>query len=90
MREKQKSFSDRVIEVVTLIPKGQVLSYSEVAAQAGSPGAARAVGNIMKKNKDLSVPCHRVICADGSLGNYNGIQGNKQTLLIQEGYAVKR
>lgn len=48
------------------------MSYSQVAAAAGSPGAARAVGTIMASNFDPKIPCHRVIRADGSVGEYNG------------------
>lgn len=82
----QKSFSQKVLEVVKKIPKGSVLSYGEVAKRAGVFGAARAVGNIMSKNADKTVPCHRVVKSDGSIGNYNGIQGkNKTQILKREG-----
>ena len=47
------------------------MTYAEVARRAGSPGAARAVGSVMKKNFDPAIPCHRVIRSDGSLGQYN-------------------
>lgn len=57
------------------------MSYKEVAARAGHPGAARAVGAIMRTNKDKSVPCHRVIKSDGTLGGYNGLRGEKERLL---------
>jgi len=57
-----------------------------VAKKAGKPGAARAVGNIMARNVDKSVPCHRVIRSDGKLGGYNGLQGQKRILLAKEGY----
>ena len=46
------SFTERVRAVVRDIPKGSVMTYGEVAAVAGSPGAARAVGTIMSKNYD--------------------------------------
>jgi len=65
------SFTDRVREVVRAIPRGQVRSYGEVAALAGSPRAARAVGTIMANNFDKTIPCHRVIAAGGKVGNYN-------------------
>ncbi len=64
------SFAERVRDIVAQIPKGETRTYSEVAAKAGSPGAARAVGNIMSKNRDPKVPCHRVIRADGQVGGY--------------------
>ena len=53
------------------IPRGKTASYRDVAAAAGYPGAARAVGTVMKNNCDKSVPCHRVIKSDGTLGEYN-------------------
>lgn len=78
-------FSDKVLEVVRAIPKGSTLSYQEVARRAGSPRAFRAVGSLMRKNFDLSVPCHRVICANGSLGQYNRGVDSKRALLVAEG-----
>ena len=80
-----KDFTQKVLAVVAKIPRGKVMSYGEVAAAAGSPGAARAVGTIMKHNDDPSIPCHRVIKSDGSLGGYNGLQGVKRKLLLKEG-----
>lgn len=79
------NFKDRVVAVVRAIPKGKTLSYKEVAKLAGSPGASRAVGNIMANNSDHSVPCHRVIRADGRVGEYNGLKGEKLRLLKKEG-----
>lgn len=57
----------RVYSVVRLIPRGRVASYGLVAMLAGRPGAARAVGNAMLECDDATVPCHRVVRADGSL-----------------------
>jgi methylated-DNA-[protein]-cysteine S-methyltransferase len=67
----KSGFSERVRAVVRMIPKGETRSYKEVAAAAGSAGAARAVGMIMKNNYDPTVPCHRVIRSDGKMGGYN-------------------
>jgi len=79
-------FTYRVREVVKAIPEGETLSYKEVAKKAGQPKAARAVANIMAKNFDLEIPCHRVIRSDGSLGGYNrGGESAKLSLLISEG-----
>ncbi len=78
------SFRERVLNVVKAIPRGETMSYGEVAALAGSPGAYRAVGSIMKYNYDPTVPCHRVIKADGSLGEYNRGEERKKELLRQE------
>lgn len=57
----------RVHAVVREIPRGRVASYGLVAMLAGRPGAARAVGNVMQDCDDASVPCHRVVHADGAL-----------------------
>ena len=64
-------FSDKVYNIVSLIPEGKTLTYGEVALRAGRPGAARAVGNIMSRNFDPAIPCHRVVRADGNPGGYN-------------------
>ncbi|OHA20841.1 MAG: 6-O-methylguanine DNA methyltransferase [Candidatus Taylorbacteria bacterium RIFCSPHIGHO2_01_FULL_51_15] len=79
-------FTKKVFAVVKNIPKGKVLTYREVAKKAGSPRAFRAVGSILKGNFDPSVPCHRVIKNDGTLGDYNrGGTSQKQKILTAEG-----
>ncbi|MFA6519402.1 MAG: MGMT family protein [Candidatus Paceibacterota bacterium] len=79
-------FAERVRDIVRQIPKGQTLSYMRVAAIAGNPGAARAVGTVMKNNFDPLVPCHRVVRADGKVGDYNrGGERAKKRLLEKEG-----
>jgi len=65
------SFRDNVLRIVKKIPRRKVMTYKEVAELAENPKAYRAVGNILNKNYDLSIPCHRVIRSDGSLGGYN-------------------
>jgi len=61
------------------------MTYGAVAAAAGSPRAARVVGSLMAKNHDRTVPCHRVMRADGTPGNYNrGGPGMKLLLLVEE------
>ena len=84
---KKPQFQEAVHQVVAAIPKGSVMTYGDVAAAAGYPGAARAVGSLMAKNIDPSIPCHRVIRSDGTIGNYNrGGYQRKQELLREEGY----
>ncbi len=78
-------FKDKVYEVVRQIPKGVVMTYGEVAKAAGSPGAARAVGTVLSKNYDPSVPCHRVVRSDGSAGEYNRGRDQKLQILNREG-----
>ena len=81
-----KSFKEKVLEVVRKIPKGKTMTYGAVAAKAGTPAAARAVGTLMARNQDKTVPCHRVIRSDGAIGAYNGLQGkSKASLLKAEG-----
>lgn len=80
-------FSCSVIKVVKNIPTGKTMSYGEVARRAGFPGAARAVGSLMKNNHDKDVPCHRVIRADGGVGQYNnGGERVKAALLQREAF----
>jgi O-6-methylguanine DNA methyltransferase len=81
-------FVDRVLTVVRRIPVGRVATYGDVAALAGHPRAARAVGNIMRGCKRPDVPCHRVIAAGGRLGGYGGNEVLKRSLLIAEGVPV--
>ena len=79
-------FAAKVYEVVRRIPAGQVLTYKQVAILAGSPNAYRAVGNILNKNHNPQIPCHRVIRSDGKTGGYNGLVGQKAKILKKEGY----
>jgi len=89
MAQKTKATPDafwhRVLSVVQGIPAGYVATYSDVAAAAGRPRAARAVGNIMRACRRADVPCHRVVAAGGRLGGYGGNEGLKRSLLIAEG-----
>lgn len=62
------NFIEKVLNIVAKIPAGQVLTYKEVARRAGRPRAYRAVGNILNKNNNPMIPCHRVIRFDGKLG----------------------
>lgn len=82
----KQSFAESVRMVVRGIPRGSVLSYAQVAMRAGAPGAARAVGTIMKHNFDASIPCHRVVKSTGEVGEYNrGGSVVKIRILKQEG-----
>ena len=69
------------------IPRGKVMTYKQVAVRAGNTGAARAVGNLMKRNYNPKIPCHRVIRSDGKIGQYNrGGKERKMELLREEGF----
>ena len=78
-------FRSSVLRIVRVIPKGKTLSYGEVARQAGFPGAARAAGTVLKGNFDPAIPCHRVIRANGTPGEYNRGERLKYELLRKEG-----
>ncbi len=65
------SFKEKVFQVVKNIPSGKTLSYLAVARRAGNPKACRAVGNILNKNYNPLIPCHRVVRSDGTAGGYN-------------------
>lgn len=66
-------FNRKVLQATAAIPYGETASYGEVAALAGSPGAARAAGTALSINPiALIVPCHRIIKADGTTGGYGG------------------
>ncbi len=81
-----KTFTQKVQDIVRKIPRGKTMTYKQVATKAGSPHAARAVGTIMSHNFDPSIPCHRVIGSDGKMHGYNrGGVGAKRTKLLEEG-----
>ena len=79
-----KTFAEKVYAVVKQIKKGETLTYKQVAQRAGNPRAARAVGNILNKNYDSSIPCHRVVRSDGTVGGYNRGATAKRLLLKKE------
>lgn len=84
------SFREKALSIVKKIPKGRTTTYKEVAARAGNSRAARAVGAIMRTNYDKSIPCHRVICSDGSMAGYNrGGTLRKRAILKAEGAYVR-
>jgi methylated-DNA-[protein]-cysteine S-methyltransferase len=87
-QERQTEFQRKVQEACRKIPRGEVWSYGELAAAAGAPGAARAVGSVMRTNRfPLIVPCHRVVAAGGKLGGFSCPAGveMKLKLLAAEG-----
>jgi O-6-methylguanine DNA methyltransferase len=81
-------FARRVLALLRRVPPGRVVTYGDLARLAGRPGAARAVGNIMREAREPGLPYHRVIAAGGRLGGYGGHEGLKQALLRQEGVPV--
>lgn len=83
-----KDFKIRVLEIVKNIPEGKTMTYKEVASLAKSPMAARVVGNILNKNYNPRIPCHRVICSSGLAGGFNRGVEVKKSLLKKEGISL--
>ncbi|MEO8265205.1 MAG: methylated-DNA--[protein]-cysteine S-methyltransferase [Ilumatobacteraceae bacterium] len=87
-RRLSSGFRRTVLEHLTDIAYGHTASYAAVAALAGNPRAARAVGTACATNPlPVVVPCHRVLRADGTLGGYLGGSDAKRTLLALESAA---
>jgi methylated-DNA-[protein]-cysteine S-methyltransferase len=81
-------FQKKVVDRCRRIGSGKTRTYGELAELAGFPGAARAVGTVMSKNRyPIIVPCHRVVGSAGSLGGFSAPQGIslKQRMLVLEG-----
>jgi methylated-DNA-[protein]-cysteine S-methyltransferase len=82
-------FARLVVPACRRIPYGRTLTYGQLAAQCGSPAAARAVGNCMARNRfPLVVPCHRVVASGGSLGGYSapgGVRLKRRLLELESG-----
>ena len=82
-------FTSRVLATVRRIPAGRVATYGDIAEIAGRPGAARAVGNIMRDCTARDVPCHRVVAAAGGLGGFGGAPGLNARCSQAEGILVR-
>jgi methylated-DNA-[protein]-cysteine S-methyltransferase len=86
--EYETPFLSHCAVALRTIPRGEVVTYGELAALAGAPGAARAAGSFCARSRlSIFVPCHRVVSA-GGLGPYGYYgTGYKRRLLALEGYA---
>jgi O-6-methylguanine DNA methyltransferase len=83
--EYETPFLERCAHELMAIPRGEVVTYGELAALAGAPGAARAAGSFCARNRlGLFVPCHRVVSADG-LGSYGsyGVEYKRRLLEVE-------
>lgn len=86
-----QGFTRTALQATIDIPYGELASYGEVAILAGAPGAARAVGTACSKSPfSIVVPVHRVVRADGSIGEYGGHPEVKEYLLSLENDVVLR
>lgn len=85
-RLQTEGFQKDCLLALMKVPYGTTVSYAELAAMAGSPGAARAVGNAMHRNPlPILIPCHRVIKSDGGIGGFGGGMEVKRFMLLLEG-----
>ena len=81
-------FARRVYALTRLVPKGRVTTYKDIAKALGISGY-RAVGNALNKNCFSTVPCHRVVRSDGTIGGFSRGSSKKAELLRKEGLAIK-
>ncbi|MBU0471244.1 MAG: MGMT family protein [Nanoarchaeota archaeon] len=82
-------FQEKIYSKLRMVPKGRVTTYKELAKAVGSK-AYRAVGQAMNKNPySPKVPCHRVVCSDGSIGGFATGVRKKILMLRKEGIKVK-
>jgi len=89
----QTRFQNRIARACRNIPYGTTATYGQLATTAGSPNAARAVGNCMANNRlPLLIPCHRVVGANGELGGFSASGGTdlKQRLIQMEAAASEQ
>jgi methylated-DNA-[protein]-cysteine S-methyltransferase len=89
----QTNFQRKVIAACRAIPVGETRTYGELAAKAGAPRAARAVGTVMSSNCiPILCPCHRVVAAGGRIGGYSmsgGLDTKRTLLALESGTPVK-
>lgn len=79
------AFMRRVWRELTCLPIGQMVTYGELARRVGTPGGARAVGSAVGANRiGFLVPCHRVVRADGIIGEFRWGTNIKRSLLNWE------
>ena len=81
-----RDFAHTVLDELARVPYGELTTYGALAAKAGRPRAARAVGTVMNRNPvPIVLPCHRVVGAGGALVGYGGGLDRKESLLRLEG-----
>lgn len=78
------NLNQKIFSYLRKLPRGKITTYKFLAEKFGT--SPRAVGAILRSNRDKSVPCYKVIRSDGKLGGYNGLLGkSKKKLLEKEG-----
>ncbi len=86
---KATAFQEKVFAACSKIRKGRVSTYADIARAIGKPGASRAVGNALNRNRSPSVPCHRVVRSDGAVGGFAHGTRRKEEMLRAEGVRIK-
>ena len=81
-------FKTQVYKAVRRIPKGETKTYKEIAVAAGKPRAWRVIGNILNKNFNPKIPCHRIIRSDGKMGSYNRNGSKRKKTFLQQEKAI--
>lgn len=88
-REKEASFSEKVLSLVKQIPRGKVTTYLEIAKTAGSPKSSKAIGKVLSSNAHLkSIPFHRVVKSNGRMGS-SSAEKKRSAILIREGVKIE-
>ena len=84
-------FQQKVWREIKKIPRGKTVTYKELARRVGKPRAVRAVANAVGANKLLvTIPCHRVVRSDGTLGGYaGGLSAKKKLLALEQKFPHK-
>lgn len=83
---KGTEFQKKVWKEILKIPKGQTRTYKDIALSIGSPKSYRAVANACGKNPlPVTIPCHRVVKSDGSIGGYSAKGGVKKKKILLSG-----
>lgn len=90
LKKPTSIFQKRIYKIVSEIPKGRVMTYKAVAKLAGKSRAWRAVGNLLNKNKNPKIPCHRVVRSDGKISGFKEGTNRKIEILKTEGIKIRR
>ncbi len=76
-------FQTQILSMIRKIPFGKTTTYGEIAADIDNPNAARAIGQVLKRNPiPIFIPCHRIINADGTIGGYGGVMGSERKIAL--------
>lgn len=88
----KQTLENKIFEITKEIPRGKVASYKQIALKVKDKNYSRLVGRIIATNKNWpEVPCHRIVCASGKIGNWSlkGGAKRKKDLLKSEGIIIK-